>query len=170
MTRLNTSSVSPAPTRVAVSRNRSNCGFSPAAGGLRAGISLSIGHLPTSRSVSKALTNDTLQRAVCAFDIIHAKTDASVIPEVKLGHVAVKMVLAAVLIGALHAALEDTKIALAGVGVDVAPRPLEVAMDDHLVLGNVVAGEALLHLTVLAAYTIGGVIIARALLIKRLVN
>jgi lipooligosaccharide transport system permease protein len=45
-----------------------------------------------------------------------------------------------------------------------------VALSRALVLGNVVGGEALLHLTVLAAYTAGGIIVARALLIRRLVK
>jgi lipooligosaccharide transport system permease protein len=45
-----------------------------------------------------------------------------------------------------------------------------VALSRALVLGNVVAGEAVLHLTVLAAYTVGGIIVARALLIRRLVK
>jgi lipooligosaccharide transport system permease protein len=45
-----------------------------------------------------------------------------------------------------------------------------VALSRALVLGNVVAGDAVLHLTVLAAYTVGGIIVARALLIRRLVK
>jgi lipooligosaccharide transport system permease protein len=45
-----------------------------------------------------------------------------------------------------------------------------VALSRALVLGNVVGGEALLHLTVLAAYTAGGIIVARAVLIRRLVK
>jgi lipooligosaccharide transport system permease protein len=45
-----------------------------------------------------------------------------------------------------------------------------VALSRALVLGNVVAGEAVLHLTVLAAYAVGGIIVARALLIRRLVK
>jgi lipooligosaccharide transport system permease protein len=45
-----------------------------------------------------------------------------------------------------------------------------VALCRALVLGNAVAGESVLHLTVLTAYAVGGVIVARALLIKRLVK
>ena len=45
-----------------------------------------------------------------------------------------------------------------------------VALCRSLVLSNVVGGEALLHLTVLAAYTAGGIVVARALLVKRLVK
>ncbi len=45
-----------------------------------------------------------------------------------------------------------------------------VALCRSLVLGNAVGGEALLHLTVLAAYVVGGIVVARALLIKRLVK
>jgi lipooligosaccharide transport system permease protein len=45
-----------------------------------------------------------------------------------------------------------------------------VALCRSLVLGNVVGGDALLHVTVLAAYAGGGIVVARALLIKRLVK
>jgi lipooligosaccharide transport system permease protein len=45
-----------------------------------------------------------------------------------------------------------------------------VALCRALVLGNVVGGEALLHVTVLAAYTVAGIVVARALLIRRLVK
>ena len=45
-----------------------------------------------------------------------------------------------------------------------------VALSRSLVLGNAAGGEALLHLTVLAAYASGGVVVARALLVKRLVK
>jgi lipooligosaccharide transport system permease protein len=45
-----------------------------------------------------------------------------------------------------------------------------VALSRALVLGNVVAGDAVLHLTILAAYAVGGIIVARALLIRRLVK
>lgn len=52
----------------------------------------------------------------------------------------------------------------------VTPLAHGVALSRGLVLGNVVAGEAALHLTVLAAYTAGGIIVARTLLIRRLVK
>jgi lipooligosaccharide transport system permease protein len=45
-----------------------------------------------------------------------------------------------------------------------------VALCRALVLGNLVGGEALVHVAVLAAYTIAGIVIARALLIRRLVK
>ena len=45
-----------------------------------------------------------------------------------------------------------------------------VALSRALVLGNALGGEAVLHITVLAAYTVGGIVVARALLVRRLVK
>src|SRR5271157_2033690 len=102
--RLNASSVSDAPIWRTASMNRSNCGFSCAAGGLRVGIGFA--HLPTSRSICKPLSDDTLERPVRALNIINTEADAVVIPKVKFGDVAVEMSLTAMLIDALHPPLE----------------------------------------------------------------
>jgi lipooligosaccharide transport system permease protein len=45
-----------------------------------------------------------------------------------------------------------------------------VALCRSLVLGNVVAGEALVHLGVMAAYTVGGFLLARIAFMRRLAN
>jgi lipooligosaccharide transport system permease protein len=45
-----------------------------------------------------------------------------------------------------------------------------VALSRALVLGNLVTGEAALHVIVLVAYTIGGIVLARYLLVRRLVK
>ena len=61
---------------------------------------------------------DTTQEGVSASHVIHAKGNAVVIAEIKLSEIAVQMLLAAMLVGAFHAALEDAEIVLDGVGVD----------------------------------------------------
>ena len=43
------------------------------------------------------------------------------VAEIELGQIAVKMLLAAMLVNADHAALEDAVVALDGVGADVTP-------------------------------------------------
>ncbi len=45
-----------------------------------------------------------------------------VVPKIELRNVAVQVLLGAVLINALHAALEDAVVALKGVRVGIAPR------------------------------------------------
>ena len=52
----------------------------------------------------------------------------------------------------------------------VSPLAHGVALCRGLVLGNVIPGEAVLHVTVMLAYTIAGVALARPLLTRRLVK
>src|ERR1700737_4762201 len=72
----------------------------------------------TRRSIGQTLADDAFQRASGTLHIIYAKSDALAIPEMEFRKVAVQMLLAAMLINALHAALEDRIVALDGVGGD----------------------------------------------------
>src|ERR1700724_288113 len=71
-----------------------------------------------SRSISKPLSDDTFQRAFGAFYVIYAKPNAIAIAKVKFGEIAMQMLLAAMLVDALHAAFEDRIVAFNCVGVD----------------------------------------------------
>src|SRR3954471_16617710 len=53
-----------------------------------------------------------------ALAIVHTQRDAVVVAELELGHVAVQVLLVAVLVDALHPALEDREVALDRGGVD----------------------------------------------------
>jgi lipooligosaccharide transport system permease protein len=50
----------------------------------------------------------------------------------------------------------------------VTPLAHGVALSRSLMLGNIVAGEVVLHVAVMGAYTIGGFIVARMLFVRRL--
>jgi hypothetical protein len=67
-------------------------------------------------SISQPLAFDALDRFCSAHSVIHAKRDAVRIAEIELGEIAVTVLLFAMLIDALHAALEDRVVALDGVG------------------------------------------------------
>jgi hypothetical protein len=75
----------------------------------------------TSRFVGQPLAFDALQGAVAARDVANAKRNAVVVTKIKLGQIAVKMLLAAVLVDTDHAALEDVVVAFNGVGGDESP-------------------------------------------------
>ena len=85
-------------------------------------------------SVSQPLANSTFERPVGPIRIVHAQLHPVVVPKVELREVAVQVLLAAVLVGALHAALEDGEVALDGVGVDDAAHVLALAVGRELVL------------------------------------
>lgn len=68
--------------------------------------------------IREALSNDALQQRFCPGGVAHAERLAIVVPKIKLCNVAVQMVVAAVLVHALHAALEHREEAFDGVGVD----------------------------------------------------
>ncbi len=63
-----------------------------------------------------------------------------VIPEIELGEIAVQVLLAAVLVGALHPALEDGEVALDRVGVDDAANVLALAVSRRLVVDEARCG------------------------------
>ena len=67
--------------------------------------------------ISEALPNDATQRAVGAGHGVNAKLDAVAVAEIELREIA--MLLLAVLIDALHAALENRVVAFDGIGVGV---------------------------------------------------
>ena len=58
------------------------------------------------------------KQSSCAFAVFDAESRAAVVAEIELGEVAVQVGLAAMLIDAVHAALEDREHVLDGVGVD----------------------------------------------------
>lgn len=68
--------------------------------------------------------------------VIDAKSHTVVIPEVELDKVAVEVVLCAVLIDALHAALEDGEVALNSVGVDDAADVLALPVGGGLMVNE----------------------------------
>ncbi len=68
--------------------------------------------------IGKPLAFDARHSAVSALSIVHAKCNAVAVPEVELGKVAVKVLLPAMLIDALHSALEDREVAFDGVRMD----------------------------------------------------
>src|SRR5208283_5221556 len=72
-----------------------------------------------SRFISEPLALDPAQGAFGARGIVNAEANTVGITEVKFGEIAVKMLLAAMLINANHAAFENAVIALNGVGVDL---------------------------------------------------
>ena len=68
----------------------------------------------------EALTAHALQGLVGANHIIRTMRDMVAVPEIKLCHAAVQMLLGAVLVHSRHAPLEDGEEAFDGVGVHVA--------------------------------------------------
>ena len=67
--------------------------------------------------VGEALADDALQQRVGAVAVIAAKSLTVGVAEVKFSQIAVQVLLLAVLVDALHPALEDAEIAFDGVGV-----------------------------------------------------
>ena len=117
--RSNASSLSSTPSFRAVSTNRSNCLLSVIFGSAFAFRRLfPYGLSVTSCSISEPLADDTFYRAFGALHIIYAKPDAIAIAEIKLRKIAVQMLLAAMLVDAFHAALEDRIVAFNGIGAD----------------------------------------------------
>ena len=68
--------------------------------------------------IGESLAIRSLQCQRCALLIVNTQRDAVVVAELELGHVAVEVLLAAMLVIALHAALEDREEAFDGVCVD----------------------------------------------------
>lgn len=98
---------------------------------LRRGNQLAI-----SCCVGEALASDTLQGGVEAHRIAHAKLRAIAVAEVKFRKIAVQVLLAAMLIDAAHAALEDEEAALDGVREHVAAHLLSSGVIDDLMAGE----------------------------------
>lgn len=67
--------------------------------------------------IGQPLADDALQQTISAGNVINTQGHAVTIAEIELGKVAVQMVMAAMLVDALHAALEYRKEAFDGIGV-----------------------------------------------------
>ena len=71
------------------------------------------------RSIGEPLPDDTLQRALGAFGIIYAELDAIAMAKIEFSHIAVQVLLGAMLINAFHAALEYGIVSLCRVDADL---------------------------------------------------
>ena len=98
----------------------------------------------TYRFVSQPLTHDALQRDVGALFIFDPESLPVAVSEIELGHIAMQVALCAVLVDALHAALEDAEEAFDRVRVDLATALLAATVVDVLVVGNLGRRGALL--------------------------
>ena len=100
---------------------------------------LSVISLP----IGQALADDAFNARVSAFHVIYAKPDAIAIAEIVFCEIAVQMLFAAMLVDALHAALEDRIVALDRVGADnpvaVVPHIFVIAVGDGFVAGKLLA-------------------------------
>lgn len=94
-------------------------------------------------NVHQSLADGALNRAACAFRVIDLERDPVRIAEIELRQIAVQMLLAAMLVHALHAALEGREEAFDRVRMDVAPAVFLGAVVDCLVRGVLLA-EALI--------------------------
>lgn len=91
----------------------------------------------TSCSIGEPLAHDAGQRLVGACLVVHIQPDAGVVSEVKLGDIAVKTPLAAMLVDAFHPALEHGIEAFDGIGMDDAVPIFSVAVTDEIMLSEV---------------------------------
>src|SRR5258708_1851323 len=88
----------------------------------------------TRTAIGQPLAADPLKQLVRALCIGDAECRAMVVAEIKLAHVAVKMLLANVMKRSHQSALEDREVAFHRVGRDVAARILARAMVHRLML------------------------------------
>src|SRR6516162_1517491 len=72
--------------------------------------------LPMSRSVGEPLADYAAQRPVRALLIVNAETDSVAVAEIEFGEIAMKVLLADVLIDAINSALQDREIILGSIG------------------------------------------------------
>ena len=86
--------------------------------------------------IRQPLTGDAAHHGFHPHPVGEAQLDPMVVAEIELGEVAVEVLLAAVLVDAAHAALEDREHALDGVGVDDAPDVLAGRVLHRLVGGK----------------------------------
>src|ERR1700735_668047 len=89
--------------------------------------------------ICQSLPGNSLKRAACASIIIHAKRNAVAVAEIKLREITVQMLFGAMLVDALHAALEDRIVALNRVRADVSPSIFISTMVDRIVAQKVSA-------------------------------
>lgn len=95
-------------------------------------------------SIRQPLTNDTLQRALSPLAIFNAQLRAVAVAEIKLRNVTVQVLLRAVLVDALHAALEHAVEPLDRVRVRLAPAIFTSAVTDEIMLSEVLAQGSVL--------------------------
>lgn len=118
--------------------NRSRCGFSF---GLALGfLGIRLYFSVKSRSIGEPLADDPAQRLGSPLFVVNALCYPRIVPEIELRQVAMKMPLAAVLIDARHAALEDREEPFQGIGVGFAAHPFFFLMVHGLMIG-VLAGD-----------------------------
>lgn len=87
--------------------------------------------------IGEALASCTLQRDESAGAVIDADRDTIRVAEIEFGQIAVQMVFGAMLVNALHAALEDRIVAFHGVCVDGAANIFVLGMRDEIVRGEI---------------------------------
>lgn len=97
--------------------------------------------------VKHSFPYDPVKGEVSTRGVVHVQRRAVVVTELVLRQIAVQVLLAAVLVHALHAALEDAEVALDGVRVDIAAHVFT-----GLVGGEVVAREVLADAGVVAGF------------------
>lgn len=102
--------------------------------------SLGVGFLPVRPPIGEALAFDLFEDVARALLVVDAEADAVVVAEIEFRDVAVRMVLAAVLIDALHSALEDREVASDRVGVDIAAHILVLAVLDRI-MGRILGAD-----------------------------
>jgi len=101
--------------------------------------SFGVFFLPVNPPIREAFAFDALEGDHGTHVVIDAEADAVVVAEIELREITVQMVLAAMLIDALHAALEDGEVAFDGVGVDIATDILISAVVDALMVCKLAA-------------------------------
>jgi hypothetical protein len=87
-------------------------------------------------AIGEPLADDTTDQPVGAFLIADPKTNAGVVAEIELCEVAVQMRLAAMLVDANQAALENREEAFKRVGMHVAARPFAFRVIDEFMFGG----------------------------------
>ena len=101
------------------------------------------------RRIGQSFADDPLNGANGAFRIVYAQPDTIGIAEIKLGEVAVQVFLAATLVNAFHAALENRIVALHGVGIDrIACLAIAVAVLFSRMINRVMSGKLLAELAI----------------------
>src|SRR5579863_9689983 len=117
------------------------------------------------RLVGEPLADNAFQRAVGAGHIVNAKFDPVAIAEIELGQIAVQVLFLAMLIDALHAALEDRIVAFGGVGVGVeAGHAVGVAVFVAAMIDGRMVGELAANLGVMRRFVGHKVRLARDVL------
>src|SRR5579872_3903845 len=95
--------------------------------------------------ISETLAGRALDRQRSALRVLNSKSRAVGIAEIKFVQIALQMLLPAMLVDALHAALEDREITLNGVRRHVTPRIFSGRVVDAFVLGEFLAWLAIVH-------------------------